>query len=105
MQQINLKELDNLEQLANQSIVFHGMVTKAAHLSMRTGKKIGNFTLIDTTGEWEFSLFGKDYQKHQEILKKNNQVSVSAKIQNRPWGEVDELDIKIMNIQRTTKAH
>ena len=104
MQHINLKELDNLKQFVNQTIVFYGTVTKAAHLSMRTGKKYGNFALIDETGVWEFPLFGEDYQKYQEILKKNNQVGVSAKIQNRPWGNVDELEIKILNIQKNTQS-
>jgi DNA polymerase-3 subunit alpha len=98
MKQINLKELENIEDKANQEFIVQGKVLDASHLSMRTGKKWGRFMIADDSGKWEFPLFGKDYELFSSKLIKDNNVSISIKVSKSEWGS-DELQIIVMDVE------
>lgn len=98
MQYLKINDLENLQDKINQQFSIKGKVVDVSHLLTRTGKKWGEFSIIDSTGNWGFALFGKEYELLSPKLVKDRTVQISIKIQKREWGNLDELDIRIIDI-------
>lgn len=57
--------LQDLHSLSGSDISIGGMITDAKHLTTKTGKPFGRFTLEDFSGSYEFVLFGRDWETYR----------------------------------------
>lgn len=60
--------------------VIGGIISEALHLTARSGKPFGRFSLEDYSGKQEFSLFGEDYLKLKPFIETNMIVLIKGRI-------------------------
>lgn len=78
-----------------------GIISDALHLTARTGKPFGRFTLEDYSGKHEFALFGDDYLKFKSYIETNLLVLIRGKVSRfKPrWeGATERIEAKIHQI-------
>lgn len=89
---------DHWESLMSRKIEFGAVITAAAHLTTKTGKGYGRFTVEDFESSMEITLFGEDYLRFRHLLNPGGFVFVSAEIRHK-WGrEEGELELKVTNM-------
>jgi DNA polymerase-3 subunit alpha len=94
-----LSDFEFLEKLNDFTI--GGIITDALHLTARSGKPFGRFTLEDYSGKHEFALFGEEYLKFKPFLEPNMLVLVKGKISRytpRYEGAAERIDAKLLQI-------
>jgi DNA polymerase-3 subunit alpha len=94
-----LADFEFLEKLNDFTI--GGIITDALHLTARSGKPFGRFTMEDYSGKHEFALFGEDYLKFKPFLEPNMLVLVKGKISRytpRYEGAAERIDAKLLQI-------
>ena len=97
----DMSSLGDLEPLSGQEIAVAGVVTGVQHLTTKTGRAFGKFTMEDFDGGTkEFALFGKEYQKFREFLYPNYFLMIRGKVQPRPFGDNPELEFKILSMMQ-----
>ena len=94
-----LSDFEYLEKLNDYTI--GGIITDALHLTARSGKPFGRFTLEDYSGKHEFALFGEEYLKFKPFLEPNMLVLVKGKVSRytpRYEGATERIDAKLIQI-------
>lgn len=68
-----------------------GMVTQAKHLTTKTGKPYGRFTIEDFSGSHDFVLFGKDWEMYKYFCQDQNVIMVRGRVQEHRFrkGELE----------------
>lgn len=96
------KDLENLEEWVNKEIRIAGIVTKLEHLTSNKGDGYGKFTLEDFHGEFNFNLYGEDYNKFRHNFYENNllymKIRVSPGYTNPNTQQVGKPRLKFLNI-------
>ncbi|NQV53111.1 MAG: DNA polymerase III subunit alpha [Flavobacteriales bacterium] len=77
---VDLHDIEAMKQ--RRDIKVAGIITKAEHLTSKTGNPYGKFTLEDYEGTHEFMLFKDDYIRFKNYLTENWFVLVSVGIQS-----------------------
>lgn len=75
-----------------------GMVTSAKHLTTKTGKPYGRFTIEDFSGSHEFVLFGKDWEMYRFYCQEQNALMVRGRVQEHRFRK-GELDFSIVSMK------
>jgi DNA polymerase-3 subunit alpha len=92
-------DLQNLDALLNKNVSIAGLVTEVNHLTAKTGKPYGKFTMEDFTDSYQFYLFGKDYEKYRNYLFDGYSLLIKGVVKKRDWGNKDvEFKINSINI-------
>ncbi|MBN2778804.1 MAG: DNA polymerase III subunit alpha [Bacteroidales bacterium] len=82
---INTKELRELDDESNQIIdrefKIVGFITEVTERMTKNGKPYGRISIIDYTGSFTFTLFGKDYLENKNLLVKGYSVLIVARYQ------------------------
>jgi DNA polymerase-3 subunit alpha len=82
---INTKELRELDDESNQVVdrefKIVGFITEVTERMTKNGKPYGRVSIIDYTGSFTFTLFGKDYLENKNMLVKGYSVLIVARYQ------------------------
>ncbi|MDR1226577.1 MAG: DNA polymerase III subunit alpha [Prevotellaceae bacterium] len=78
-----LEELKNPSDISRKEVIVAGMVTRVQHLTTKTGKPYGRFTLEDYDGGYELTLFAKDYVEFSRFFVQGESLLVRGNIQER----------------------
>ena len=80
-----------------------GMVTSVMHLTTKTGKPYGRFTIEDYNGSHEFVLFSKDYENFRRFLFEGYYLLIKGKVAPRIYNP-NELETRITSIMMLAEA-
>lgn len=82
---INVKELRELEDETNQQngreFKMVGFITEVTERMTKKGKPFGRISIIDYTGSFTFTLFGKDYLENKNFFVKGYSILLVARYQ------------------------
>lgn len=87
-------DLDDVKPLNGRKIKIAGMITSVKHLSTKTGKPYGRFTIEDFSGSHEFTLFSRDWETHRPRCFEQNVMLINARVGEHPF-RPGELEIAI----------
>lgn len=94
-----LAEFQNIERMNDFTVA--GIISDALHLTARSGKPFGRFTIEDYSGKHEFALFGDEYLKFKSYIETNLLVLIRGKISRytpRWEGASERIEAKIHQI-------
>lgn len=91
-------DLDDVKALNGRRIKIAGMITSVKHLSTKTGKPYGRFTIEDFSGSHEFTLFSRDWETHRPKCFEQNVMLINARIGEHPF-RPGELEIAIESME------
>lgn len=91
-----LEDVASLKGMENLSV--GGMITSAQHLTTKTGRPFGRFTIEDFSGSYTFTLFGKDWETFRIHCMEQNSVLVRLKVGEHRF-RPGELEITIMSMK------
>lgn len=95
----SLSEFQEIERMNDYTVA--GIITDALHLTARSGKPFGRFSIEDYSGKHEFALFGDEYLKFKSFLETNLMVLIKGKISRytpRWEGATERIEAKIHQI-------
>ena len=82
---INVKELRELDEdtnkITDREFKIVGFITEVTERMTKTGKPFGKISIIDYTGSFTFTLFGKDYLENKNFFVKGYSILVVARYQ------------------------
>lgn len=94
-----LSEFQYMERMNDFTVA--GIISDALHLTARSGKPFGRFTLEDYNGKHEFALFGDEYLKFKSYIETNLLVLIRGKVSRytpRWEGAAERIEAKIHQI-------
>ncbi|MBQ2247561.1 MAG: DNA polymerase III subunit alpha [Tidjanibacter sp.] len=92
-----LTTFSNLADVGQRDFIAGGMVTGEQHLTTASGRPFGKFKLEDYSGEYEFALFGKDYEQFRPFIYKGYFLMLKGSVRPKTWNP-DEMEVKINHI-------
>ena len=98
-----LGDLQDLPSLKNKDFTVAGMVTSVTHLTTKTGKPYGRFTIEDYNSSHEFVLFSKDYENFRRYLYEGYYLLVRGRVQERTYNP-NELECRINSMMMLSEA-
>ena len=99
----SLGDLADLPSMNGRDFVAAGMVTSVMHLTTKTGKPYGRFTIEDYNGSHEFVLFSKDYENFRRFLFEGYYLLIKGKVAPRIYNP-KELETRITSIMMLAEA-
>ena len=99
----SLGDLADLPSMNGRDFVAAGMVTSVMHLTTKTGKPYGRFTIEDYNGSHEFVLFSKDYENFRRFLFEGYYLLIKGKVAPRIYNP-NELETHITSIMMLAEA-
>jgi DNA polymerase-3 subunit alpha len=84
--------------ISQKEIRIAGVITAVKRKSTKTGKAYVRFTIEDTYGSLELSLFGEDFQKHQSLLSVGLPIYIIGSVV-ASYGDEEAYELKINKIQ------
>ena len=95
--------LNNLDTLINRELSFGGIINEVDHLTTKTGKGWGKFTIEDFSDQYEFKIFGEEYLKFRHFILPNNFVRLRIRVaegwRNRETGQLGQPRIQFNNFE------
>jgi DNA polymerase-3 subunit alpha len=91
--------LKNMNEVKGKDMRFAAVVTAVEHRESKTGKKFGIVYLEDYRDSFRLFLFGSDYTDYKNFLTEGWVLFVRGRVQNRQWGNTDDLEFKISKIE------
>ena len=98
-----LGDLQDLPSMKNKDFTVAGMVTSVTHLTTKTGKPYGRFTIEDYNSSHEFVLFSKDYENLLRYLYEGYYLLVRGRVQERTYNP-NELECRINSMMMLSEA-
>ncbi|MBT6809264.1 MAG: DNA polymerase III subunit alpha, partial [Flavobacteriales bacterium] len=95
----SLDVLKNMDSAKGRDLRFAAVVTGVEHRESSTGKKFGIVHLEDYTDSFKLFLFGSDYTDYKNFLTEGWVLYLKGKVQNRQWGDTDQLEFKVHKIE------
>ncbi len=93
-----LSEMSDLKALKGKDISFAGLVTNYREGISKNGKPYAMVIMEDFAGNFKFPLFSKDYIDYKNYFTEGISIMVKGKVQNRTYGNTDEVEFKISSI-------
>ncbi|HJM16182.1 MAG TPA: OB-fold nucleic acid binding domain-containing protein, partial [Flavobacteriales bacterium] len=94
----SLDVLKNMDSAKGRDLRFAAVVTGVEHRESSTGKKFGIVHLEDYADSFKLFLFGSDYTDYKNFLTEGWVLYLKGKVQNRQWGDTDQLEFKVHKI-------
>ena len=98
-----LGDLQDLPSMKNKDFTVAGMVSSVTHLTTKTGKPYGRFTIEDYNSSHEFVLFSKDYENFRRYLYEGYYLLVRGRVQERTYNP-NELECRINSMMMLSEA-
>ena len=99
----SLGDLADLPSMNGRDFVAAGMVTSVMHLTTKTGKPYGRFTIEDYNGSHEFVLFSKEYENFRRYMFEGYYLFIRGKVGPRIYNP-SELEAKITSMMMLSEA-
>ncbi len=99
-----LTQFANLNDLRDKDFLVAGMVVGVQNLYTKNGKPFGRFKLEDYSGQHEFTLFDKDYERFRQYLFQDYFIMVKGSVKPKLYNK-DEYEAKISAIQQLSDAY
>jgi DNA polymerase-3 subunit alpha len=96
-------DLSDLAPLCEKDFAVAGMVTDVQHLTSKTGKPYGRFTLEGYKGTHQFTLFGKDYEKFRPLMFNDYALMVRGRVVPKMYND-KELEPRINSVVQLSEA-
>jgi DNA polymerase-3 subunit alpha len=94
---VTMTQFSNLNDVGQKDFVAGGMVTAVSHLYTAKGRPFGKFKIEDYSGEYEFALFGKDYEQFRPYLFEGYFLMIKGSVRPKPYN-AEELEVKIIQL-------
>ena len=94
-----LARSNEYDKIKNCDLRFAGFISDAQERTQKNGKKFGQITIEDYSGSFTFRTFGNDYQNLKNFFEKGLFVFCHGLVQKRPWGETEELEFKVTDME------
>ncbi len=91
-------DMADLEAAKGREMTIGGMVTTVQHLTTKTGKPFGRFTLEDFSGSHEFVLFSKDWERLRYFIQPQSSVMLRVRVEPRRYGDGLETNISSVKL-------
>ena len=85
--------------MKNKDFTVAGMITSVQHLTTKTGKPYGRFTMEDYNSSHEFTLFSKKYETFRQYLYEGYYLLIRGRVQERPYNP-NELECVINSMMQ-----
>ncbi len=95
----DLSYVKDLNKYNGKDLQIAGIVTKSEHRLTKGGKPFGSLSIEDYFDDFKMMLFGEDYMKYKHFMEAGAILFVKGRIQNRAWGNKEELEFKISSIE------
>lgn len=93
----SVSELEDLSSLGGRdSIIVGGMITSSQHLTTKTGKPYGRFTIEDFGGSYTFTLFSREWEQFRYHCMPQSAVLMRLKVEQSRYREGLEVNVMIM---------
>ena len=89
--------------MKNKDFTVAGMITSVQHLTTKTGKPYGRFTMEDYNSSHEFTLFSKKYETFRQYLYEGYYLLIRGRVQERPYNP-NELECVINSMMQLAEA-
>ena len=99
----SLGDLQDLSTMKNKDFTVAGMITSVQHLTTKTGKPYGRFTMEDYNSSHEFTLFSKKYETFRQYLYEGYYLLIRGRVQERPYNP-NELECVINSMMQLAEA-
>lgn len=99
----SLGDLQDLSVMKNKDFTVAGMITSVQHLTTKTGKPYGRFTMEDYNSSHEFTLFSKKYETFRQYLYEGYYLLIRGRVQERPYNP-NELECVINSMMQLAEA-
>ena len=99
----SLGDLSDLSSMNGRDFMVAGMVTSVMHLTTKTGKPYGRFTIEDYNGSHEFVLFSKEYENFRRYMFEGYYLFIRGKVGPRIYNP-SELEAKITSMMMLSEA-
>ena len=99
----SLGDLQDLSAMKNKDFTVAGMITSVQHLTTKTGKPYGRFTMEDYNSSHEFTLFSKKYETFRQYLYEGYYLLIRGRVQERPYNP-NELECVINSMMQLAEA-
>lgn len=96
-------ELNDLTGMNGKEFAVAGMITDVQHLTTKTGKPYGRFTLEGYRGSYQFTLFSKDYEKFRPLMFSDYTVMVKGRVTPKMYND-KEFEPRISTITQLSEA-
>ncbi len=100
----HLTQFSNLNDLRDKDFLVAGMVVEVKNLYTKNGKPFGRFKLEDYSGQHEFTLFDKDYERFRQYLFPDYFIMVKGSVKPKLYNK-EEYEAKISAIQQLSDAY
>lgn len=89
----SVSELEDLDTLKGRDLILGGMITQAQHLTTKTGKPYGRFTIEDLGGSYTFTLFSREWEQFRYHCMAQSAVLIRCKVDRSTYREGMEITI------------
>lgn len=94
-----LSLLHHPEKLKGKRLLLGGIVTNVRHATTKRGNPFGSIDVEDYSDSFRITLFSKDYLEFKKYFSMGYSLYIRASFQNRPYGNTDELELKVESIE------
>ena len=85
--------------MKNRELNVAGLVTEVKHLTTKTGRPFGSFTIEDYTDSYKFTLFGKEYEDYRKYMYEGYSLLIKGSFQLNTWRrDAEILEFRIKSI-------
>ena len=92
-----LSQFANLYELKDKEFAIAGMVTKVTNLTTKEGKPYGRCVLEDYSGDYEFTLWSKEYEQFRPYLFENYCLLIRGMVRERTY-RPGEMEVRLMSM-------
>lgn len=89
----SVSELEDLDTLKGRDLILGGMITQSQHLTTKTGKPYGRFTIEDLGGSYTFTLFSREWEQFRYHCMAQSAVLIRCKVDRSTYREGMEITI------------
>ena len=97
-----VSDLDDLKPMMGHEISIGGIITVSNHLTTKTGKPYGRFTIEDFSGSHEFVLFSRDWENYRIHCLPQSTIMIRGRVQQHKF-RPGEIEFSITSMRSLTE--
>lgn len=82
-----LKELEDLEELEDQTVITGGIITDVSERMTKNGKPFGKVIVEDHFGSYDMAFFGDDWMKFKPMCQEDYAIMMRGRVEHKRWGD------------------
>ncbi len=93
-----LDVLKDMQSVKSRDLRFAVVVSEVEHRESQNGNKYAVVHIEDYVDSYKLFLFGRDYTDNKNLLNEGWLLYITGKVQNKRWGNTEELEFKLNKI-------